>query len=287
MTVHLEPSFEELEKTLRRLREEELVYYDEKKDQGAVLKYYRKVSIRKPKFQQLHSLVERTHKNKLPYFISKDQFLYTWVDLRPDYTIKSIYSGKENDPADLIRKDFEVKRRHEEFQDFLAKRDQTEFRQPIPEELKFNAEHIVPQSWYNSREPMKGDLHHLFVCEPSCNAVRSNFPYYDFPDYTPESPAETIRNRCGVAANNLFEPEFGKGAAARAMLYFLLRYPKSIEKRFRSKINFNLLRNWNRQFPPDLYEKHRNQAIYHIQGNRNPFIDFPELADILYIPLKW
>lgn len=287
MTVHLEPSFDELKRNLHRLKEEEIVYFDEKKDREAVLKYYRKISIRKPKFQQLYSLLERTHKNRLPYFLSKDQYLYTWVDLQPDYTIKSIYSGKQDDPADLIRRDLEVSRRYEEFQMLLDQKGESGIHHHVPEELKFNAEHIVPQSWFIGREPMKGDLHHLFACEPSCNAVRSNFPYYDFPDYNPESPTETIKNHCGVAAADLFEPEFGKGTAARAMLYFLLRYPKGVKKRFRSKINFNLLRSWNQQFPPDLYEKHRNQAIYQIQGNRNPFIDFPELADVIYIPLRW
>jgi endonuclease I len=39
---------------------------------------------------------------------------------------------------------------------------------------------------------------------------------------------------------------------------------------------------WNRDFPVTVYEKHRNLAIYEIQGNRNPFIDFPELADIIW-----
>ncbi|VEF48925.1 extracellular ribonuclease precursor [Bacillus freudenreichii] len=287
MTVHLEPSFDELKRNLHRLKKEEILYFDEKKDREAVSKYYRKISIRKAKFQQLHSLVERTHTNRLLYFLSKDQYLYTWVDLQPDYTIKSIYSGKQDDPADLIRKDFEVSRRYEDFQMLLDQKGESVIHHHVPEELKFNAEHIVPQSWFIGREPMKGDLHHLFACEPSCNAVRSNFPYYDFPDYNPESPTETIKNHCGVAAADLFEPEFGKGTAARAMLYFLLRYPKGIKKRFRSKINFNLLRNWNQQFPPELYEKHRNQAIYQIQGNRNPFIDFPELADVIYIPLRW
>jgi deoxyribonuclease I len=42
-----------------------------------------------------------------------------------------------------------------------------------------NTEHIVPQSWFGAVEPMKGDLHHLFVCEPECNIARSNFPYED------------------------------------------------------------------------------------------------------------
>ncbi|MFD1707782.1 endonuclease I family protein [Siminovitchia sediminis] len=287
MTVHLESSFQKLERTLYRLKEEEVIYYNEKKDRREAAIYYQKIRLHKPKFHQLHTMIEDTHTNRIPYFISKDQFLYTWVDLQPDGSIKSIYSGKLEDPADLIRKDLEVSRRYEELQQTMLHMRQGKNSHMTPEELKFNAEHIVPQSWFRGSEPMKGDLHHLFACEPSCNAIRSNYPYHDFPEYNPESPDETIQNHCGVAASELFEPEFGKGTAARAMLYFLLRYPKSIKKSFRSKVNFNLLRKWNQMFPPDLYEKHRNQAIFHIQGNRNPFIDYPNLANDLYIPLRW
>ena len=36
---------------------------------------------------------------------------------------------------------------------------------------------------------------------------------------------------------------------------------------------------WNREDPPTLWERHRNQAIQELQGNRNPFIDHPEWAD--------
>lgn len=46
--------------------------------------------------------------------------------------------------------------------------------------LPYNCEHVVPQSWYEEREPMRGDLHHLFACEPGCNSFRGNIPYFDF-----------------------------------------------------------------------------------------------------------
>ena len=82
----------------------------------------------------------------------------------------------------------------------------------------------------------------------------------------------------------MFEPEYGKGLAARAMLYFLLRYPSVIKKTYRSQINLPLLIQWHKTFPVSLYEKHRNQAIYRIQGNRNPFIDFPDLVNYVIIP---
>ncbi|TIM60729.1 MAG: hypothetical protein E5Y60_30475, partial [Mesorhizobium sp.] len=35
---------------------------------------------------------------------------------------------------------------------------------------------------------------------------------------------------------------------------------------------------WHEQYAPDEWEKHRNAAIYVLQGNRNPLIDFPEWA---------
>jgi endonuclease I len=39
------------------------------------------------------------------------------------------------------------------------------------------------------------------------------------------------------------------------------------------------LRKWNQQDPVDQAEMNRNNEIEKIQGNRNPFIDFPELVD--------
>jgi len=38
--------------------------------------------------------------------------------------------------------------------------------------LIFNCEHVVPQSWFAKRKPVRGDLHHVFACEPGCNSFR-------------------------------------------------------------------------------------------------------------------
>jgi hypothetical protein len=54
----------------------------------------------------------------------------------------------------------------------------------------------------------------------------------------------------------------------------------------------NTLLEWNRQFPPSEYEKNRNEKIYsgvtignvtYAQMNRNPFIDFPQFADAIFL----
>ena len=148
----------------------------------------------------------------------------------------------------------------------------------ISKKHRFNTEHVVPQSWFKAKEPMKGDLHHLFVCEPKCNNARSNFPYFDYQLNVGKFDTNITKNECGFYETGRFEPEYGKGIVARAMLYFLLRYPGKINKKFQRNINITLLKQWHEQFPVNEYERHRNKAIFEIQGNRNPFIDIPELA---------
>ena len=40
-----------------------------------------------------------------------------------------------------------------------------------------------------------------------------------------------------------------------------------------------MLLEWNRTFPPSNQERGRNALVERFQGNRNPFIDDPSLAD--------
>ncbi|CRK85092.1 endonuclease I family protein [Neobacillus massiliamazoniensis] len=283
-----------LKNNKRKIDTDQDLYYDENQDRLDIELYYKSVAKQEEDglstFYRYSEFLNKTHKNRLPYFISKDLYLYTWVDLHPDGTVRSIYSGEAKSPESLIIHDFHVIReKYEEFQLFLKKIKQNEFEtfkelKEFERNLKVNTEHIVPQSWFKALEPMKGDLHHLFVCEPVCNIARSNFPYGDFSDHQPHSAEDSLQNHCGVVVKGQFEPENGKGEAARAMLYFLLRYPKAIKKAFRSQIDLPLLIDWNLNYPVALYEKHRNQAIFQIQGNRNPFIDFPNLAKEIDFP---
>lgn len=238
----------EIKKNKEIIKTNKILYYNESNDLEIKENYYRSVLKDSGSlFNKYHLLLKKTH-NPVPYFVSKDQYLYSWVDMQPDGSIKNIYSGIHQDPQDLVKRDFEtIQRKYEEFEELLLQNNNglTETRKKkisnIDYELKFNTEHIVPQSWYGSDEPMKGDLHHLFACQPECNIKRSNLPFADFSFYTPESKEEKIRNQCGVVMDGKFEPEYGKGTVARAMLYFLVRYPRTIKKSFIHLIDIPLL----------------------------------------------
>lgn len=229
-------------------------YLDEDADREAAARYYGDLE---PDFAALASLLEESHRARPAYSPAVE--LYPWVDLQPDGVLRSIYTNEEFDPQELIEEAAEIA----ELRASLAAH--------AAEELHpYNCEHVVPQSWFEHDEPMRGDLHHLFTCERKCNSFRGNTPYTDFADYL-----EVVRDRCGKREASGFEPFLGKGPAARATLYFLLRYPKL---GVYSEETLGLLLNWHGEEVVSEYERHRNAAVFEKQGNRNPLIDHPEWA---------
>lgn len=279
-----------LEAALAELREAaQKPYYDQEQDEQDRDDYYGDLinsadSLDSDElYQELSDLIRRTHRKKLSY--KPSSHVYPWVDLHPDLKIRSIYSGQSFDPADLIREDFRTEQLRAAREQALKLRESTLTQARYAQELAlleaslpYNCEHVVPQSWFNKAEPMRGDLHHLFACEVRCNSFRSNHPYIDFDDY---EERDIIRDGCGKLSGSQFEPSKGKGAVARATLYFLLRYPGDIDEtanEYKAE-RIETLLEWHAKFPPTKYEKHRNAAIYEKQGNRNPLIDFPEWGD--------
>ena len=87
-----------------------------------------------------------------------------------------------------------------------------------------------------------------------------------------------MQSDCGKSESNGFEPAHGKGAAARAVFYFYLRYPRGISDDESPVERLDALLGWHEQFPVSEWEQHRNAAIFERQGNRNPLIDHPEWA---------
>lgn len=276
----------ELQEALAELAESRTrPYYDAEQDRKSRDSYYADIKTNvsaKTLFNRLSELVRSTHRGRFNYKPSRH--VYPWVDLHPDRNLRSIYSGRSFDPETLIRQDFLIAHeRTVRIQElFLREGAITDERMAqeldlLEAALPYNCEHVVPQSWFNKREPMRGDLHHLFACESGCNSFRSNIPYYDFPDFE-----EAVRDACGKRIeNDKFEPAAGKGAVARATLYFLLRYPGQVGDQIQElqAERLPILVNWHKANPPDEYELHRNAAVFEKQGNRNPLIDHPEWVE--------
>ncbi|ATW46914.1 endonuclease [Streptomyces peucetius] len=261
---------------------QERVYFDRAADKAARDAYYAGVRTGDGKALRtaLTRLLEDTHAPRPKY--KPIRLVYPWVDLHKDGRLRSIYSGRTFTAEEFIRADAAVEIARIARLEELLLRESTagpaelaaEF-EALEASMPFNCEHVVPQSWFTKEEPMRGDLHHLFACEVGCNSFRGNFPYVDFPGFE-----EAVRDECGMREAVGFEPEEGKGAVARATLYFLLRYPGLIGDAAREfpEERLPLLLSWHDNEPVSEYELHRNAAIAEIQGNRNPLIDHPEWA---------
>lgn len=200
-------------------------------------------------YRDLNKLLSKNHRS-LGYKEAR-KHLYGHVDRRPDGGLYYLYSG------DGIK-------------------NEAEFTEPAKHNLgNYNCEHVVPQSWFQKASTPKSDLHHLFTEQVQCNGSRGNYPL-------DETEGETLP-ACGIVDHNgaqTFEPKAGKGEVARATLYFITRYPGEVgdSAHETQKHDLQQLLQWHEQYPVTDYERHRNDAIEDVQGNRNPFIDFPELA---------
>lgn len=142
-----------------------------------------------------------------------------------------------------------------------------------------NAEHIWPQGYFNSALPMVADLHHLAPTFVTPNGRRGNVKFSEVAGPVYRTSSGSMLGKEG------FEPaDAVKGNVARAVLYFVVRYH---DRSIRQGMDYNsfwvrtvpLLLEWNRQDPPDAAERRRNDLVEDFQGNRNPFIDYPDLAD--------
>ncbi len=137
--------------------------------------------------------------------------------------------------------------------------------------FSFNTEHTFPQSFFNSLEPMKSDLHHLFPTDDVANNYRGDNPFGIVTGATLWAVGGS------KATNSLFEPrDAQKGVAARALMYFVLRY-----QNYSNFLNSqeSILRTWHHDFPVTQIEKVRNDNINLVQHNRNPFVDYPQFIE--------
>lgn len=149
----------------------------------------------------------------------------------------------------------------------------------IPKHTVVNAEHAWPQSKFTgkfSKATQKSDLHILFPVDSKVNSIRQNLPYGEVVEPTKDVCPEALSGK-DDAGTHVFEPSLeDKGDMARATFYFSIRYQAKIDTKQEA-----ILRKWAKQDPVDAREVIRNEKIFSIQMDRNPFIDFPELEDLI------
>ena len=162
-----------------------------------------------------------------------------------------------------------------------------------------NIEHSFPKSWWGgSKTQAYKDLHHLMPCESDINSSKSNYPM---------GVVQTVKvdNGCtkvgtGYGANgrsvSLWEPaDEWKGDFARVYFYMATCYQ---DYTWSGSSALNILENntwptlqswayelyldWCKQDPVDDIERARNEAVYQLQGNRNPYVDYPNLCEYVW-----
>lgn len=163
---------------------------------------------------------------------------------------------------------------------------------------EMHIEHSLPKSWWGAHENMAyKDLFHLYPADAVTNMTKSNLPLGEVTG-TPtldNGVSKVGKNGFGTAyIDNCFEPadEF-KGDFARSYFYISSIY-ENFASLWQSPMMYNntypvwrpwainLLLKWHRQDPVSAKELNRNEAIFKIQNNRNPFIDYPTLAEYIW-----
>lgn len=163
----------------------------------------------------------------------------------------------------------------------------------------WNREHVWAKSHGNfGTSPGPGtDVHMLRPCDITVNAARGNryFGEGDTPYTDPDGPTDCKTN----SSLDLWEPrDEVKGDVARMMFYMATRYegengevdlqlvdfiPTSAQSSQPIHGVLSVLLQWHHDDPVDDWERNRNNIIYNdYQHNRNPFIDHPEYANLIW-----
>ncbi len=156
--------------------------------------------------------------------------------------------------------------------------------------LQINREHVWAKSHGNFADwyPMYSDVHNLKPAAAAVNQSRSNKGFAD--GGTPNS----IATECFATDSSWEARDAVKGDIARIIFYMATRYEGGdgeIDLTVVDHLNnyplpqhgkLSALLQWNEQDPPDEFERHRNDVIFKFQHNRNPFIDNPEMVNLIW-----
>ena len=217
----------------------------------------------------LHNIIEKH--TSIGYKALYDAYLKT--DLRDDGTIWDMYSNQRYKPSD----------RTGQYHD--------------KEGAMYNREHTIPQSIFSEANPMKCDLFHVYPTDGWINNRRSNYPHAEVGSATITSTNNTkvgSSKTSGVSGSVCEPADEYKGDFARTYFYFVTCYQTKLSgfKSFAAFSNnaypslsswaIKLYLKWSKEDPVSEKEIKRNEEAYKIQKNRNPFIDFPGIENLIW-----
>ena len=167
---------------------------------------------------------------------------------------------------------------------------------------KMQREHSIPKSWWKKNgdveyTPAYTDLWNLYPSDGKANQAKLNYAFGECKTTSFDNGVSKIgpaKSGFGGGSGNVFEPgDEYKGDFARSIFYMAVVYdelPWVYNYMFSADSSwptlrewaYNMLLDWARRDPVSQKEKDRNNAVENAQGNRNPFIDFPELAEYIW-----
>ena len=216
----------------------------------------------------LHNIIKGHH--VVSYNGLINAFAYT--DCKPNGKIWDIYSNIEYSPSSGICGEYEQ------------------------EGDCWNREHTWPQSWFNEQTTPRSDLFHVYPTDGFVNGQRSNYPYGEVnrPTYTSGNGSKLGPCVTSGYSGKVFEPiDEYKGDIARGYFYMSVRYYSEDSNWGTSGMTnkseilpwaMTMLLRWSDEDPVSDKEIARNNAVYGYQNNRNPFIDHPEYARMIWDP---
>lgn len=161
----------------------------------------------------------------------------------------------------------------------------------------YNREHSFPKSWFDDARPMYTDLFHLYPTDTYVNGMRSNLPFGETsrPTYSSNGGFSKVGpSSVSGYSGKVFEPnDEYKGDFARTYFYMATCYENQIASWHCDMLSGNkypayanwalqMLLRWAEEDPVSEKETDRNNAVYKLQGNRNPYIDFPGLEQYVW-----
>ncbi len=146
----------------------------------------------------------------------------------------------------------------------------------------YNREHVYPKSLGTPDLGTSGpgsDAHHVRPSDVSMNSWRGNKKFTDDSGHAH-----------AVGSDYWYPGDSWKGDVARIIMYMYLRYgsqclPRNVGQGTPVTSDpdmIDLFLQWNAQDPPSPVEDRRNDYLEGLQGNRNPFVDNPYLATLIW-----